>query len=364
MKFSLLVPTFHRPAKLARLLNHLVLQIDKSLFDWLDLELIIADGYVDTELDVFKNAEVKVCLKKLEKYCKVKVFQHPGASLSERLYKLAENASGQFVMLLGDDDLIILENCRKLLDQFSDVQTTSTISGRLVNVTGLSPRGLRCDVSERPYVGYSLDHSSPIVRIAQYFSLNAVGTNALAYSIQSRNLFLRYTELINQDRFFYGGLEMIHQVMSLISGPVFVSEIPLIFRDFTYLDYKIESLREAPSTDPYPYHGSEAVRLITKLIFNSTNLSQRESLAFIESILKQSKDLQSTRMRVRDAQFYPLSVDVESKYLSSANYVWRMHLNSVYSKRSVRHLRIMQLPGYLALRKLLSYFKRTFRASV
>jgi len=359
---SLLLPTYHRPARLARSLSYLVLQIDKDLFHWLGLEIIIADGYVDPELDVLKNPDVKACLEELEKHCKVKVLRHPGVSLSERQYKLAECASGHFVMLLGDDDLIILGNCRKLLEQFGDLKTASTISGRLINIAGLSLRGLRYDISERPYAGYSLDHPLPLVRIAQYFSLNAVGTNALAYSIQPRELFLRYAESAVEGSFFFGGLEIIHQVISLISGPAFISELPLIFRDFTYLDYKVDPLREAPSTDSYPYYGSEAIRLITKLIFESTNLSEGESLAFVESILKQSKDLQAPRMQVLNAQFYPLSVDVDRKHLSSANYVWRKHLESVYSKRSERHLRLMQLPGYLALRKVLSYFKRTFRA--
>ena len=46
MTFSLLVPTFHRPTRLARLLHHLCLQMDQDLTDQLDFDLIAADVWV------------------------------------------------------------------------------------------------------------------------------------------------------------------------------------------------------------------------------------------------------------------------------------------------------------------------------
>ena len=62
MSFSLLIPTFHRPARLARCLHHLTLQFEAALFESLKLEIIIADGFENPELNILKDENVKAIL--------------------------------------------------------------------------------------------------------------------------------------------------------------------------------------------------------------------------------------------------------------------------------------------------------------
>jgi hypothetical protein len=339
--------------------------MDQDLIDQIGFELIVADGYIDPSLDVLKNTEVKKYIDILKDFCSVKVLSKPGTPLSKRLFELVEAASGKYVMFLGDDDLIILENCRNLLIECnSNKHESITIAGRMVNITGLSLFGLRLSTAERPYTGYTLDHPCSSIRIAQYFSFNSVGTTTLAYAIQSREIAKLYCGCAIQEEFYYAGLEIMQQAISLISGPVIISETPLILRDFTYLDYDYyrESQREAPSSDDYPYYGEKSIKLITNMISESSNLSKSESLDLLKSIVKLGVDLSKARSQVSDAQFYSLPLEINTKHLHFANLVWRVHLKSIYSKRSVMYLKLSQIPGYLMLRKARSWIKQKILA--
>jgi glycosyltransferase involved in cell wall biosynthesis len=365
MTFSVLVPTFHRPSRLARLLHHLCLQVNQDLLDQIGFELIIADGYIDPTLDVLKNPEVIKYIDILKDFCCVKVLSKPNTSLSKRLFELVDSASGKYVMLLGDDDLIILENCRNLLNEYDQNKKENiTIAGRMVNITGLSLFGLRMSTAERPYTGFTLDHPCPSIRIAQYFSYNSVGTTGLAYAIQSREIAKVYCGYAIQEEFYYAGLEILQQAISLISGPVIISETPLILRDFTYLDYDNyrESQREAPTSDNYPYFGEKSIKLIARLISETSNFSKSESFDLLKSIIKLGLDLGKARGQVRDAQIYSLPLDINPKHLHFANLVWRTHLKSIYSKRSIMYLRLSQIPGYLLLRKAKSWINQKISA--
>ena len=357
MSFSLLIPTFHRPARLARCLHHLSLQFEAALFDSLKLEIIIADGFDNPELNILKNENVNIYLEQLANYCKISVLSLPNISLSQRIYQLSLKATNDNVMLLGDDDLIILKNCESLLEDHDDIPHPRTISGRLLNITGLKLNNVDFNVQERPYVGYTLDHPSGIVRISQYFALNAVGTNALAYSIQSKEILCQYSLEATKKDFFYGGLEMLHQTISLLKGPVFISEKPLLFRDFTYLDYNIDPQREAPDSDQYPYHGLDAVLALTGLIADEKEMNQEQARLLVDSILLTTRDLQKSRTSVRDSQLFPLKIPIEPNFVADASLVWKHHLKAIYSPESQKKIFLRRIPGFSFARFFYSLLK-------
>jgi len=349
MPLSLLIPTYHRPAKLARLLHHLTLQLDLDLSKALNFELIIADGYTDKNLSILANKDVNKFLKILKNFCKVEVLTSSGLSISRRIHQLTESSNNPYLMLLGDDDLVILKNCLILIEKKLKRESDITIAGRLVNITGLGIKGVRFNVIERPYVGFDLNHISPIVRIAQYFTLNAIGTTALFYSIQSKNVLQNYNKIAIKRDYYGGGLEFIHQINSLIRGPVIISEIPLIFRDFTYLDYKEDSMRVAPDTDEYPYYGLEAINAISKIISEVSDLDVNSAKSFIDSIINLTKDLEKSRNEIEKNQIFPLKINIDSDILKIVNKVWISHLNKIYSSKSAMTLKIGRIPGLLTL---------------
>lgn len=363
MLLSILIPTYNRPMRLLRLLHHLVLQFQEStnLVKKFDLEIIIADGSDGHQASLYNEIDFSDKISYLKNFSQVKVLHRYGNSLHSRLRDLFKSSSGDFILLLGDDDLVILENLYFLLIKYADNTVNQTITGRLVNIRGLSLFGLRFDTSERPYSGVTFDNNDPIVRLSQYFTLNALGTNCLAYSIQSRNIFSKYVDSITDDMYF-GGLEMLHQVVSILHGVIVISDVPLIFRDFTYLDYKIESMREAPDSDPNPYFGKNAVDAAVNLISSVTGKDNSSSLDLINNLNYSIKFLQPSRLHVLKYTDNKLTINIPNSHISVANTVWRMYLRSIYSKKSRILLFLLMIPGSIYLKNNLpKKFKKIFK---
>ena len=363
MHLSILIPTYNRPMRLLRLLHHLEMQFQEgtNLVKKFDLEIIIADGSDNHQPSVYDEVNFSNKISYLQNFSQVKILKRSGDSLHSRLRDLFKSSSGDFILLLGDDDLVILENLYFLLIKYADNTINQTIAGRLVNIRGLSLFGLRFDTSERPYSGVIFDNNDPIVRLSQYFTLNALGTNCLAYSIQSRNIFSKYVDNITDDMYF-GGLEMLHQVVSILHGNIVLSNIPIIFRDYTYLDYKIESMREAPDTDPNPYLGKNAVDAVVNLISSVTGKNNSYSLDLINNLNNSIKLLQPSRLQVLKYTNNKLNLNIPNSHISLANSVWRKYVRSIYSKKSCILLFLFMIPGSLYLKNNLpKKFKKIFK---
>ena len=359
MRLSILIPTCNRHNKLLRLLHHLMLQFqdNTNLFEKFDLEIIIADGSDKNQFYLYDDERFSNKISYLQNFSKVKILLLNGVSLNNRLRDLFKSSSGDYVILLGDDDLIILENLYFLLTKFANNSIDQTITGRLINIKGLSLFGLRYDTSERPYYGVTLENKDPVVRLSQYFTLNALGTNCIAYSIQSRNIFSKYVDNIT-DKMFHGGLEMLHQVVSILNGPIVLSDVPIIFRDFTYLDYKIDNMREAPDSDIYPYFGTNAINSAVRLISNATGKDINHSLDLINNLINSMKLLQSSRRQVLKYTDFKYTDTKSTKNISSsqillANKVWWKYLSYIYSIKSFILLLLFMIPGFIYLKNII-----------
>lgn len=339
------MPTFDRPERLERLLLHLSLQIDSELFRELDLEIVIGDGFSEPKFDVRNNKQISYYLSLLRIHAKIQLLSLPGKSFASRLRSIAQASQRKFILLLGDDDLVILKNVKNLLLKHV-ITEGETISGRVVNIVGLSLNGIRYNQIERPYYGITIDHTSPVVRLSQYFTLNSVGTNPLAYSIQARDVFLEYTRLINNKFYYYGGFELIHQVTTLISGKVILSTAPLIFRDFMYLDYKMECQREAPSSDKYPYFGNEAVITSGELIAKKSEFTKEEAIKFVDYLIHTSENLQRSRNELKGALVFPLAMKIDESDLSIACKAWQKTYKNIYKGKSYWQFNLRRIPFF------------------
>ena len=91
-KISLCVPTYNRPETLSQLINSFLKQ------DYPNKELVISD---DTPNDSIYN------LVKETNSNEIKYFRNnPGLGFSQNLLKAMERATGDYLILLGDDDIL------------------------------------------------------------------------------------------------------------------------------------------------------------------------------------------------------------------------------------------------------------------
>src|SRR5882757_3279723 len=92
-KISLCVPTYNRPETLKQLIHSFLKQ------DYRDKELIISD---DTPNDSVEK------LIKTYKNKSIKYFHNsPGLGFSQNLFKAIDHATGDYLIILGDDDVLL-----------------------------------------------------------------------------------------------------------------------------------------------------------------------------------------------------------------------------------------------------------------
>ena len=301
---SVLIPTFNRPAKLYRQLYYLLRLCRYSKFSSIlnKIEFIVCDGSASPP----SQALGRLLSDTLDE-CNLKIglqyYHFPGTSLYSRIQWMFDHSESKYVMLLGEEDLLIPDYLFEGIEFLDLNPSFSTWSGRLVNVTSyplINPlKSLSID--ERPFAGFDLDQPSVLSRLSVYFALNAVGTNALAYSIQRRSILALYLNTISPviDSLYYGGMEVIHQVLSLYEGGVSISDRPLIIRDFMYEDYVVEEKREAPDIDLFPYYGEESIKICTTFIGNQPLLGGQNPQHVLISLLRLSNALSPARGKLR-----------------------------------------------------------------
>ena len=340
---SIFLPTFKRYNKVCRNLVYLDLLTEDSYSLGLikDINLSIYDG-TPLSYDNLGYQEVQNLLLKLRRKLDISYLHFPEMLPYHRHQEFLSRCSTEFVMMLGDDDFLIPTYITDLLDLFAGSPGVSAVSGRLLNVRGFDHGKLMIDDAERPYSGFVLDSAIPEVRISEFSSLNAVGCSAIAYSIQRRvnmKAFLDEVAHIQTD-LYGGGLELIHQVITLLSGSVVFSDHPLLLRDFTYIDYKPALDRSASSLDPWPYYGESCVDVLMKIIaregsiFNFGDPQLREfclNLMTLPSSLSASKD-RMERLLPRKKISQEIYSFLEKPLLDSAYEAWRLTYRTCYDK--------------------------------
>jgi len=304
-KLSILVPTWKRYPGLYRNLlyiNYLLTSGNWSLF-FSQVEFIIADG-TPVGFDPEKCYPLLLGLiEKLQAGINLDYFHTPQQSYLARIALLASKSRSRYVMVVGDDDLIVPNYLLECVEFLESNVRFKCVAGRQINIMGFSGNSLRFNDSDRLFYGASVTVENCIGRFIQYQSFNMVGCPSLYYAIQTRELLADFARLCGEKEsdLFYGGLELIHQAFALKEGFVKLSNLPTVLRDFTYLNYIVEEERVAPSSDAYPYYGIGAVRIVASLLEDTSGFSQdcNDPFSLLDSIFNASAEILPSQQRVR-----------------------------------------------------------------
>ncbi len=143
MKLSICIPTFNRANHLADCLNSLIISKQNTKNDF---EICVSDNNsTDNTEKVVKNAQKKVLIKYIKNNSNI---GFPGNCI-----KVVEMASGEFVWIIGDDDLILPDAINKVLHL---IKNNSNIDFFYLNSFHLDKNYL--DKYPRPFDTNNLPH--------------------------------------------------------------------------------------------------------------------------------------------------------------------------------------------------------------
>lgn len=301
IKLTLIIPTCDREDKIYRQLLYILhcATISEELYYILqNIEILIGDGSSES-LDKTNNNKINSCLRTLSKVTNTKYIHMPNLSFPERVGKLGEAAKGKYILMCGDDDLIIFESAWKLLMELENNKEIKSITGVFLNIRGWNNANFIFDPQERLYADFILKSPVFLQRWVQYTTINSLGTTSLAYCIVPKKEFNILGKILkNNSDLYHGGIELLFQLFFNAIGNLKISKIPFLLRDFTYLDYKYDVMREAPNEDKYPYNGERAIQIASQILSQySTDLQIKESEAeeVISNMLSFGRDLQPIR---------------------------------------------------------------------
>ena len=262
-------------------------------------EILVSDG---SSRSISENAKASILARLPQGLSeKLNYFSANDLPFLQRLGMLASEASEGAILFAGDEDFpdfYHLDTHLKLLDNDINLHT---IAGRYVNITvNQESKRIGFTSNERPYYDLLINHPSPIVRLVQYFTLDALGTASLYYGILRRERFVEFYRSLSRENYYYGGVEHMQKYQSLCEGSVYLSPHPAIIRDQLYHNYVVEQLREAPNSDEYPYHGNKAVMRCADILGLATNLSITDAISFVSYQLKSSASLMKSRNGVQN----------------------------------------------------------------
>lgn len=291
---SIVVPTYNRPLKLKRFLDYLIFCHRSKSSVFLAVRFIIVDGSTNI---CSLNIEL---VEMLHGWGVIIDYYHvPETGLSQRLLLASKKIQTSYVLVCGDDDLVDFDWVRNWIDGESRSRAGWTYAGRFVNVLGISLHGLDLSCAERPFSGFEISSSSPEIRLLTYGVANAFGISSLSYAVQPSSLFGEFWSMVEGQNLYHGGLEFLHQVFLAFKSKITFTDSPLIYRDFSYIDYVHEEMREAPSSDRYPYIGQDAVNLAVDFICSNSGLNRLDALEYVESAINLQFSLIPSRRRVQ-----------------------------------------------------------------
>lgn len=343
---TILIPTYNRAPKLRRFLTYL-LKIERHQKQVLPyIEFIIADGSEQTD---YKNNQLLEQLIELGihiEYC-----HFPRVGFQERFIIISDQIKTKHVLVCGDDDLVDFGGIKDWLDNKNEFPVDYVYAGRFSNILGLSISGVVLSSLERPYYGFKIATEDVKARFLMYGVANAFGITSLAYAIQPTFLFNEFWSLTKDRQIYYGGLEFLQQTFLASRSKIIFSEKTLIYRDFTYIDYKPEKLREAPATDKYPYFGETAVNLAAQMVSKCSSLDAFSALEIIENVIDIQFSVGPSRLKLQNSysnQGYKICTASDSITAAAIRSAWfRTYLETYPRKPAMKRFIILSLPGWV-----------------
>lgn len=352
---TILIPTFNRAAKLRRFLSYLInIEPDKKAVIS-NVDFLIADGSAEQD---YKNDKLIEQLKKKGvgiKYCHL-----PRVGLQDRFIIISKKIKTNYVLCCGDEDLVDFGAVANWLKIRNKLPGDSVYAGRLVNILGLSIFGLKTSCLERPYYGFKVAAEDVKVRLLMNGLANAFGISSLSYAIQPTVLFSQFWSMTEGRVLYHGGIEFAHQTFLAAKSKIYFSEETLIYRDFAYIDYKYDELREAPTTDKYPYLGEEAVNLAVRIVSQNCPADSASASEIIESIIDVQTSVLPSRLRFQNMfENYGSKICSEGDMVTvtAIKSVWlRTYFSSYPGRFAIKKLVILSLPA-----GILSFIRKLFK---
>jgi len=246
-RLSILIPTFNRYGRLYRGLVYLdgISRLPQHQKLFKSIEIIIADGTIPSRGQSSTNSAllrgISSIVDKLNQKTSIEFASHPGVGLLERFSWLSAQARGDYVTMLGDEDLLVFDSISSWLDELDIRHDYVAIAGQYLNIKGYKYRGLRLKIlmEEGLVNGVDVDADDVKNRLIQWTALGSNGIPSISYSLMRRDVFSsfgRCLDNVSQD-LTYCGAEYILNLLMLGAGKVSIKNLPYVVRDYTFLDH-------------------------------------------------------------------------------------------------------------------------------
>jgi hypothetical protein len=343
---TILIPTFNRAPKLRRFLIYL-LEIESHYKTILNnVVFVIADGSDSVDK---KNIQLVEQLKSLGLF--VECHHLPGEGLKERYIIMSNMIKTSHVLVCGDDDLVDFEGVKHWLENKNSYSEEYIYAGRFSNIKGLSIFGLEIDCLERPYYGFEISSENAETRVLMYGVSNAFGITSLSYAIQPTSTFQEFWNITKDRQLYYGGIEFLHQTFLSVRSKIIFSKKTLIYRDFTYIGYQPEDLREAPATDKYPYIGEESVNLAIQIISKYSFLDASRAEDIVKNILSVQTSVSQSKERLQyiyKSKGHKICSECDLITLDAVRSVWfQTYLRAYPAKGAIKKFINLSLPPFI-----------------
>jgi glycosyltransferase domain-containing protein len=155
--FTLVIPTYNRPAQLARLLNYLVRE--KA-----DFSILILDSSASplrSEVKQIVNNTSSLSIRYLEFDETIKPF--------DKFYEGLCQVKTEFSQLCADDDFILVGGIRQCIDKLKSNSKASVVHGYYFSFLECEIQG-GMDITQIVYYSPTIDSPHPLVRLKDLFS--------------------------------------------------------------------------------------------------------------------------------------------------------------------------------------------------
>lgn len=316
---SIIIPSFERREKILRLLTFIKKEIAtgniKKCLNKFEIRIV---EYYNSENELVNN-KIESLIKEINNFKKV-IFHEKSdiKCVFKRITLLIKSSKFSSILIGSDDDLPCISNAISL-NKTRIANGHKSICGSLLNIRGFKQDSLFIDSRERLISNFNISFDDPLLRVINYFTLNSIGCSSISYSVIEKDLLKYITNIcdVNAKNLFYGGSEFITQFVTLLNSKLIFSSLPLILRDFTYIDYEHDKKREAPDHDKWPYYGELAINICKDEIMKFYPKLETETIfKLLKNLISQSKQVSDSFHKYRDC-IDPNKVFKKQNYESS-----------------------------------------------
>ena len=238
-KLSILIPSFKRHGRLYRNILYFQRLSELNAFPELlpHIEIVIADGSPDNYEEPATQPLFNL-LGTIDSPVNIKYRHFPGIHFFDRLQWLSSNASSGVVTLLGDEDLLALDELDHIIRKLNAEPSIGSYTGRYIDIHGFAKQHLKLSLDEGWIDGYSIQAETAKERLKIYRTLMGLGLSPVMYSILRRDTLIFIADVLasKKDTFTYVAGESVINHIQVSAGNLHSTRKPFILRDRTFID--------------------------------------------------------------------------------------------------------------------------------